>query len=209
MSVFTQAGAVIGDSQHGFAVSGIKADVDVPGFAVPDRVGNCLLCDAIQMGDGACVVQRDCLGTFKLAGNFEALAGAGRQFLKIVHEPFGLHFRGMKAACERAGQVNGFLDKLHQPVCRRRFRQGPFLQLLAQNLACQRRACQMLAQAVVQVVAYAPLFTLARFEQFLFKPPAFLHFLRQCRSPLAHMFFQLPVQDKNTHHHQIERAYHH
>ena len=31
-------------------IGGIKAEVDVSGFAVPDRVGDGLLCDPIQMG---------------------------------------------------------------------------------------------------------------------------------------------------------------
>src|SRR5208283_5039635 len=47
--VFRQSNAVVNDGQNNFMICGIKADVDVSGFAVPDRIVNVLLRDPIQM----------------------------------------------------------------------------------------------------------------------------------------------------------------
>ena len=57
----------------------------------------------------------------------------------------------------------------------------------------------MLAQAVVQIMADAPLFALGGFQKLLFQTPALLHFPGQCRRSLAHAFIQFLVIFKKSH----------
>ena len=67
-------------------------------------------------------------------------------------------------------------------------------QLLAQDLPRQGHARQMLAQAVVQVVADALLFALADAQNLLLQPHALLHFVVQRGRALPHALFQFVVQ---------------
>ncbi len=65
----------------------------------------------------------------------------------------------------------------------------------------------MLAQTVVQIMANPSLFPLARLQQFLFQPPAFLHLMRQRSRSLAHPLLQFLAQRKQVHHADIKHQH--
>ena len=95
------------------------------------------------------VRQRHGRVTFELAGNLESVAGIGREFLKIICEPAGLYFDGMKVSRQGAGKFNGLLDQF--PATRPASAASGSDRLangLAKDMAGQSRAGQMLARTV-------------------------------------------------------------
>ena len=78
-------------------------------------------------------------------------------------------------------------------------------------MARQRRAGEVLAQTVMQFVANAALFPLARFQQFFLQPHPFADFIRQRFRPHPHPFLKLVLKSfqprQQGHHDQIKREH--
>ena len=110
----------------------------------------------------------------------------------------GLHLHRRDSAREVAGQRDAVLDQADDFVRIRGFRERPGGEFLLQHLPGQRRARQVLAKAVVQVVPDAALLALADFHDHFFEPFTLGHFLGQRCRALADAILQLAVEGSQT-----------
>ena len=159
-----------------------------------DGIVDCFLCDAIKMRRRRIVVhQYRCL-TLKNTADPGSFGNVVCQVLEGGHQAFGFHLHRVKPPRQVARQRDALFHQLNHFARVGGFGQRLGCQAFPQHLTCQRRARQVLTQAVMQLVANPALLPLADLQDLLLQPLAFGHLPGQGLSPLADSGLQLPVE---------------
>src|SRR6266542_2846033 len=173
LDLFGEFDAVVGDQEAMAFAHRPEGDENLFRLAVFDGVVDGFLGDAIEVGGGGVVVNEDGLIASEPAIDLENSPDIGGQLLQGGHQAVGVEFDGGKATREAAGMGDGFADVAGDFACAFGLDFGFGGQILLEDLAHEFNAGESLAQAVVQVLADALLFTIADFEDFLFEAFAF------------------------------------
>ena len=149
-----------------------------------DGIADRFLRDAIEVRGRGIVVHQDRRITLKNTADPGPFGDVVRQVLEGGHQTFGFHLHRVKPPRQVARQRNSLLDQLDHFARIGGLGQRLGRQAFAQHLAGQRRARQVLAQAVMQIVPNPALFPLADLENLLLQPLALRHLPHQGRGPL-------------------------
>src|SRR3989442_12484695 len=114
-----------------------------------DGVHRRFLSDVIELGGGCCVADVDSVIATERAWNSKSLGNVCGQAVQRDVQSIGLKFRRKETAREVAGQLNSFLDVVHNFVRVVDLSRGPASEFFAKDLCSKGCPGQMLAKTVV------------------------------------------------------------
>ena len=145
----------------------------VPRFAVLDGVVYSFLRNVVQVHAHAVIVNQHRLDAIEAAADLEHVIDLARQLFQGGHKAEGIGHDGDQAARKVPGFADRFVDQLYYFFGGRGFGKRFFRELLFQDFTHEGDAREVLAQAIVEVLANPALLPAADIENGLFQPLRF------------------------------------